>query len=75
MHTPGWSRGEDRDIAASTATRPEARFGLAAWRFSFAAFQAWQALAVDDHVSAAVTMSWMAGRVLPHCAPLTQGAN
>lgn len=71
----GLVAGEDRDIAAWIATRPEARLGLAAWGFSFGAFRAWQALATSDHVTAAVAISWMAWRrdLLRLKAPISAG--
>ncbi|QDA36067.1 hydrolase (plasmid) [Paracoccus liaowanqingii] len=71
----GLVAGEDRDIAAWIAARPEARRGLAAWGFSFGAFRAWQALATSDHVTAAVAISWMAWRrdLLRLGAPLSAG--
>ena len=71
----GLVAGEDRDIAAWIATRPEAARGLAAWGFSFGGFRAWQALAVSAPVGRAVALSWMAERraLLRAGAPVTAG--
>ncbi|WP_435168997.1 dienelactone hydrolase family protein [Falsirhodobacter sp. 1013] len=71
----GLVAGEDRDIAAWAAGRPEAARGLAVWGFSFGGFRAWQCLATCDAVDAAVALSWMARRrdLLRLGAPVVQG--